>query len=257
MSVLGLVCTGCLSLHIDDVNVDENTAALALLGNSTGFLDITTEHNGEERPAVVYVPRDYDPDEEWPLIIFLHGAGERGDDGVRQTHVGIGPAIRKNPDRFRALVFMPQCPTGQWWGVVPGRGGDESGHDHINDGLEQIMDAYNIDADRVSLTGLSMGGFGTFSYGARFANDISAFMPICGGGDPESAEALSKRPMWVFHGEADSVVPMDRSKVMVDAIRETGGSVKFTTYPGVGHNSWDEAYSKKQGGVEWLLAQTR
>ena len=252
MSFLGMICTGCLSLHIDDNVVSVNGTT-----NSTGFIDVTTENDGEERPAVLYVPRDYDPKEKWPLIIFLHGAGERGDDGVRQTQVGIGTAIRKNPDRFPALVFMPQCPKGQWWGEIPGRGGDNSGHDHINDGLEQIKATYNIDSDRISLTGLSMGGFGTFSYGSRFADDISAFMPICGGGDPESATPLAKRPMWVFHGDADTVVPLDRSQVMVDAIREAGGSVEFTKYAGVGHNSWDEAYSKKQGAVEWLLAQSR
>ena len=256
VALLSILCTGCISVRVDEIRVKDDLALKAVT-DTTGIISMTTSAHGEERPALLYVPNNYDASREWPLIVFLHGAGERGDDGIRQSAVGIGPAILKNPDRFPCLVFMPQCPREQWWGTIPGRGGDTKSYGHITDGIEKILEYYNIDEDRVSLTGLSMGGYGTFAYGAENADRFSAFMPICGGGSTDSAEALAKRPMWVLHGEADTVVPMERSKVMVDAIREVGGPVKFTTYPGVGHNSWDNAYSKKEGAVEWLLAQER
>ncbi|MFP6584933.1 MAG: prolyl oligopeptidase family serine peptidase [Candidatus Hydrogenedentota bacterium] len=254
VALIGVLLTGCISVRVDNLEVDDRIHAS---NRATGFLDMETRAAGENRPAVLYVPADYNPSREYPLIVFLHGAGERGDDGVRQSQVGIGTAIRQNPDRFQCLVFMPQCPAGDWWSAIPGRGGDESGHAHITDGIEQILSRYSIDEDRVSLTGLSMGGFGTFSYGAQHADRFSAFMPICGGGDVAGAAQLATKPMWVLHGEADSVVPVARSEEMVNAIREEGGSVKFTKYPGVNHNSWDKAYGKSEAAVEWLLAQER
>lgn len=254
VTLLALVLTGCISVRVDNLEVDDTIHASE---RPTGFLDMQTRVDGEERPAVLYVPANYDPSEEYPLIVFLHGAGERGDDGVRQTQVGIGKAIRENPDRFPCLVLMPQCPKDMWWSEIPGRSSDNSGHDHITNGIEQVLNHYSIDEDRVSLTGLSMGGFGTFSYGARYPERFSAFMPICGGGDVTGAEALATRPMWVLHGDADNVVPLERSQVMVDAVQQAGGDVKFTKYPGVGHNSWDAAYGKREAAVEWLLAQER
>jgi len=254
--VTALVASGCISVRVDEVRV-EDELGLQAVSETRGFIAMETEANGEERPAMLYVPRDYDDSQEWPLIVFLHGAGERGSDGVRQSGVGIGPAIMKDPQRFPCLVFMPQCPKGEWWGPVPGRGGDKKSFAHITDGIEQILKYYNIDEDRVTLTGLSMGGFGTFVYGNENTDRFAAFMPICGGGDPAWADSLAKRPMWVHHGDADPVVPLERSQQMVDAIREAGGDVKFTIYPGVGHNSWDNAYSRKEGAVEWLLAQER
>lgn len=257
MLVLGMVAvlvSGCISVRVDKVEVDDDNHVLA---RSTGFINMSTHANGEDRPAVVYVPADYDPDKKYPLIVFLHGAGERGDDGLRQTEVGIGPAIRKNPERFPCIVLIPQCPRNMWWGPVSGRSDDNSSGAHITDGIETMLQNFNIDEDRITLTGLSMGGYGTFSYGSEEVERFAAFMPICGGGTTEGASNLARRPMWVFHGEADSVVPMARSKEMVEAIREEGGAVKFTTYPEVGHNSWDQAYGKRQGAVEWLLAQER
>jgi len=254
--VVALVTSGCISINVDEVRVKDGLA-LQAISDSRGFIAMKTSANGEDRPAMLYVPRDYDDNQEWPLIVFLHGAGERGDDGVRQSGVGIGPAILKDPGRFPSLVFMPQCPKGEWWGPIPGQGGDKKSFDHITDGIEKILDYYNIDEDRVYLTGLSMGGYGTFVYGNENTDRFAAFMPICGGGDPAWAESLAKRPMWVHHGDADAVVPLEQSQEMVDAIREAGSDVKFTVYPGVAHNSWDDAYGRREGAVEWLLEQER
>ncbi len=249
------IVSGCLHVKVEDVHVDQNKHMAG--PKATGLVAMSTGAEGESRPAMLYVPRDYSPSKEWPLIVFLHGAGERGDDGVRQTGVGIGPAILDDPDRFPCLVFMPQCPKGIWWGSIPGRSEDNSSEAHITDGIETILEHYSIDEDRVYLTGLSMGGYGTFLYGANHIDRFAALMPICGGGDPAWGPSLAKKPMRVFHGGDDGVVPPSRSEEMVEAIKAAGGDVELKIYPGVGHNSWDDAYSKKEGAVEWLLGQSR
>ncbi len=221
----------------------------------TGFVSFSTQAEGEEQPAVVYVPEDYDPEREWPLVVFLHGMGERGDDGHRQAEVGIGKAIRQNPERFPCLVVMPQCSINTTWSSSKNRKGAPASK-HIDAAIEHVMEKYNIDENRVSLTGLSMGGYGTFSYGALNIERFSALMPICGGGNPDNAAALAKRPMWLFHGGADPVVNPEQSRRMLKAVRDAGGDVQYTEYPGVGHNSWDKAYGTKEA-IEWLLAQSR
>jgi len=245
---------GCIIVGVKGVQLGED---VHMTKQPTGMLDMTTKVAGEERPAVVFVPADYNPNKEYPLIVFLHGAGERGDDGVFQTQVGIGSAIRRHPEWFPCLVFIPQCPKDIGWTMNPGKNGEGAALPHVTDGIEQIKREYNIDADRISLTGLSMGGFGTFAYGAVEWRRFSAFMPVCGGGDVAGAVNLAKRPMWVLHGDADTVVPIARSQEMVEAVREEGGAVKFTAYPDVGHNSWDQAYGIDEGAGEWLLSKSR
>ena len=249
--LLAAVLSGCISVDVGQVRVDSPGYS----DGGTGFIALTTVADGEEQPAVVFVPDGYDPDEEWPLIVFLHGMGERGTDGWRQTEVGIGKAIRWNPDRFQCLVLMPQCsPTTTFSSASNTRGAVASLH--IDSAIDYVMNNYSIDEDRVSLTGLSMGGYGTFSYGANNVDKFSAFMPVCGGGEAANAETLAQRPMWVFHGGADTVVPPERSRVMVEAIEAAGGEVAYTEYPGVGHNSWDNAYGDPEA-IAWLLAQER
>jgi predicted peptidase len=243
---------GCISVRTGDIRVEEEEWDTA-----TGFIHLSTEVNGVKRPGMVYVPADYDPDNEYPLIVFLHGLGESGDNGIAQTNAGLGNAIRKNPERFPCIVYFPQSPRNQWWSIVDGRETAPNSFEHITDGIERVLDRYSVDEDRVSLTGLSMGGYGAFAYGAAHADRFSAFMPICGGGDIEGAAGLARRPMRVFHGEADGVINVDESKKMVDATRALGGTVKLTTYPGVGHNSWDKAYSVDEKAIEWLLEQRR
>ncbi len=252
---LVLLCSGCISVRMGDIQVEED---FKLDGpTATGFIHLSTEVDGEVRPGMVYVPAGYNHDTAYPLIVFLHGLGESGDNGMAQTTSGLGNAIRKNPERFNCLVYFPQSPSRQWWSAVDGRVTAPNSFEHITDGIERVLDLYHVDEDRVSLTGLSMGGYGTFAYGAKHADRFSAFMPVCGGGDVEAAVELARRPMWVFHGEADGVISVDKSKQMVDATRKAGGAVKFTTYPGVGHNSWDKAYSADQKAIEWLLEQRR
>lgn len=213
----------------------------------TGFIQKTMIVDGEERAYSLYVPENYDPDTLWPTIVFLHGMGERGDDAKVQTEVGIGPAIRRDPERFPCLVIMPQCPKTKVW---------TSAANHIDTALKMTAGEYSVDPARVYLSGLSMGGFGTWSYGARTTETFAALMPICGGGSLKDAQSLAKIPIWTFHGADDPVVPPERSRVMVEAIRKEGGNVQFTLFPDTGHNSWDKAYGNPEA-IAWLLRQSR
>ncbi len=213
----------------------------------TGFLNKCMTVDGVERTYVVYVPRDYDAGRSWPLVVFLHGMGERGDDGLLATAVGIGNAIRFHQDRFPCVVVMPQCPADKTWVAA---------FPHIDEALQLTREEYSIDPDRITLTGLSMGGYGTWAYGARHNEVFAALMPICGGGKAADAPDLSKLPIWAFHGGSDSVVSPEESRKMVKAVQEAGGDVRYTEYPGVDHNSWDNAYGDPEA-IAWLLGQKR
>lgn len=212
----------------------------------TGFLNRTVEAGGETRRHVVYVPADYTPARAWPMILFLHGAGERGSDGLRQIAVGLGNAVMGDRARWPFVILFPQCPVGVHW---------ISQEETLLGMMRQTEDEYRIDAERVYLTGLSMGGFGTWAFGAKHADLFAAFAPICGGGDPAMAEAFRGKPIWAFHGDGDTVVPPERSVAMTDAATVAGADVQMTLLPGVGHNSWDAAY-REHGLAEWFLEHT-
>jgi len=232
----------------------------------TGFLNKQLEVNGVIHRYAVYVPADYDPSLAWPLVFFLHGAGERGNDGLKQTQVGIGRAIRLYPERFPAIVVFPQCPEGKFWdAILPA----------MEAMLSRTQAEYHIDEQRRYLTGLSMGGYGTFLWGGSKPDTFAALMPICGGGRLEditkhaaiSAEDvfgdfdtrlknLSATPVWIFHGSADATVPPERSREMADLLKKAGADVQYTEFEGVEHNSWDAAYDMKKA-TDWLLKQRK
>jgi predicted peptidase len=261
---MGVRVNGCAGVTVETVKTMKRrtlllaAAALALAPLSTaraqsgptGFLNKTVTVEGTSYPYVVYVPKDYSAGTKWPVVLFLHGAGERGSDGLKQSDVGIGRALRFYSERYPAVVVMPQCATGVGWS---GKMADQA-----LKGLDQTMAEYSIDPDRQYLTGLSMGGYGSFLMASQHPDRFAAVVPICGGGQPsEMAEKLKNIPMWVFHGDADKAVPVERSRQMVEAIKTAGGTkVKYTEYPGVEHNSWDRAYSEKEL-PEWLFAQRR
>lgn len=232
----------------------------------TGFLKKTITVNGQEERYQVYVPAGYTPDTAWPLIVFLHGAGERGNDGEAHARVGIGAAIEKNPERFPVIVLLPQCPKDTVW---------NTSHDVLEAQMAATREAYTIDDKRIYLTGLSMGGYGTWLWGAIKTDVFAALLPICGGGNPEDIQrllkvgggnpygslasrlrALATVPIWAFHGGADGVVPPDHSRSMVEAVRARGGNVQYTEYEGVGHNSWDATYQNPDV-IAWLLEQRK
>lgn len=234
----------------------------------TGFLDRTVTVDGGTYRYEVYVPRDYAPTTRWPVILFLHGAGERGDDGLLQTAVGLGAAIRQSPSRFPAIVVMPQSPADSTWTGAPARAAMAA--------LDATLAAYATDPDRVYLTGLSMGGNGTWYLAYRHADRFAAFAPVCGwigdrprasnyapvvpaaDGDPYTAVAskLRGKPVWIFHGEIDAVVPVEDSRRAAAALEAAGSAVRFTELPGTNHNSWDAAYASP-AFTDWLFAQRR
>jgi predicted peptidase len=195
---------------------------------------------------LVYLPKEYGKDRnmKWPLLLFLHGAGERGSD-VNKVKVHGPPKLVAAGQDLPFIVVSPQCPEGQWWDEVA-----------LNALLDQAMKDYRVDADRVYLTGLSMGGFGTWALGSAHPERFAALAPICGGGEPRAARRLRNVPVWAFHGAKDSTVPLQSGQEMVDALKAAGGNVKFTVYPEADHDSWTETYNNPEL-YKWLLAQKR
>jgi predicted peptidase len=163
--------------------------------------------------------------------------------------VGIGPAIQKHEKDFPFLVVIPQSQKRTWQA-------GSADADRALAILDEVAKEYKVDPQRVYLTGLSMGGFGTWSLAAKDPGRWAAIAPICGGGNPNDAAKIKDLPCWCFHGGADPVVPPSRSRVMMKALWDAGGHPNYTEYPGVGHNSWDKAYATADL-YEWLLAQRR
>ncbi|MDE0958946.1 MAG: dienelactone hydrolase family protein, partial [Planctomycetota bacterium] len=207
------------------------------------------ERDGEKQQETVryqlFLPSFFEKGEPLPLMLFLHGAGERGEDLDKVKQWGPPRFVPDRPD-FPFIVVSPQCPKGQWWDIVL-----------LTALIDQIEQTYPIDADRIVVTGLSMGGYGSWRLAAATPERFAAIAPVCGGGDPETADSLVEIPVWNFHGSADNVVPEQRSLEMVAAIVAAGGErVKHTSYAGVGHDSWKRAYAGDQLW-NWLLAQRR
>ena len=192
----------------------------------------------------IYLPQDYEKQEKVPLLLFLHGAGERGND-LNKVKVHGPPKLIEAGKKFPFIVVSPQCPEGRWWAT----------HELVAL-IDNLESKYKIDPDRIYVTGLSMGGFGTWALADRIPNRLAAIAPVCGGGNTVTARSLAKLPTWVFHGAKDTVVPLTLSQDMVDAMKKHGGEPKLTIYPEAGHDSWTETYNNPEF-YEWLLAQKR
>ena len=183
---------------------------------------------------------------KWPLILYLHGANDRGDDLELVKARGIPKIATKRPD-FPFVVISPQCPDETtWW----------DHHPTLKALLDEIVADYAVDASRIYLTGFSMGGYGTWDLAARYPELFAAIAPICGGSFLDLACALKDVPVWAFHGAEDDVVKLEVGQRMVDALRACGGNVRFTVYPGVGHDSWAQTYDDPEL-YEWFLQHTR
>jgi predicted peptidase len=203
---------------------------------------------------------------KYPLVVFLHGAGERGTDNVAQLKflptMLAQPAMR---ERYPCFVLAPQCaPHHQWvdapWGdkiSQPMAAAPSVMLAHAIAALEAVRLDPQVDAQRIYLTGISMGGYGTWELALRHPDWFAAVVPICGGGDEAKAATLKTLPLWAFHGTADTVVWPERSQRMVDAIKAAGGTPKLTLLQAVGHNSWEPAYDEKSGLLAWLFQQKR
>lgn len=212
----------------------------------------------------LFKPKSYDAKQKYPLVLFLHGAGERGADNAAQLKHGMndfsGEAVQA---KFPCFIVAPQCPTGDRW-VDVDWGADK--HDMPAKpsppirltlrAIENLQKEFSIDAKRLYITGLSMGGYGTWDAIQRHPELFAAAVPICGGGDPKYAEKIKNIPIWAFHGDKDTAVKVERSRDMIAAIKAAGGMPKYTEYPGVGHDSWTATY-KDAEMYKWLFAQSR
>jgi predicted peptidase len=201
---------------------------------------------GQEAKYCVFVPHSYDGTSPMPTILFLHGAGYMGKDGRKQLTGALANAIKLREEEFPFLTIFPQAQEGGW------RAGSADGRLAMAI-LDEVSRDYRVDPARVYLTGLSMGGEGTWSLAAAHPDRWAAIVPICGGGDPAIAPKIMHIPCWCFHGDADRP---DLSQVMVKALHEAGGRPLYHEYPGVGHNCWDLTYAMPDL-YQWMLGQRR
>jgi predicted peptidase len=200
---------------------------------------------------VLFVPHTYDGAVPFPAIVFLHGTGSRGSDGRLPVRAGLAKAIRARNEDFPFIVVFPQAREGEDWTA------DSTGGQRALAILDHVQREYRIDADRVALTGLSMGGEGTWSLAAARPARWAAIVPICHGWNTEIAAKLKDLPCWCFHGEADQVIPRQQSRDMILAIKAAGGRPLYTEFSGVGHDACaDRAYAMPDL-YEWSLLQNR
>jgi predicted peptidase len=193
---------------------------------------------------LISLPEGYGKvDQKWPLVLFLHGAGERGSDLELVKRHGP-PRLIAEGKTFPFIMVAPQCPAGQWWV-----------EDVLAVLLDKIEDEYNVDRSRVYVTGLSMGGFGTWRLAMLNPGRFAAIVPICGGGEDSLASSIKNVHAWIFHGAKDPVVPLRESQKMADALNACGGEATLTVYPEAGHDSWTETYNNPEV-YTWLLSHS-
>ncbi len=198
------------------------------------------------------LPLQYDQiEDDWPLILFLHGAGERGNDLSLVKKHGI-PRVVNEMEDFPFVTVSPQCPENDWW---------LNRLEDLKYLIDTIVEQYRIDESRLYLTGLSMGGFGTWHMAVEYPETFAAIAPICGGGlgilgFPERVIEIKHIPVWAFHGEKDNIVPVEESRVLVRELKSAGGNVQLKIYPEAGHDAWTETYSNPEL-YEWFMNNRR
>jgi predicted peptidase len=195
----------------------------------------------------IYLPNEYETkaSEKWPLVLFLHGSGERGDD-IEKVKIHGPPKLAGRGKEFPFVLVSPQCPmTMRGWNA-----------DELDKLVDELTSSFRIDRQRLYVTGLSMGGSGTWSLIRAQPEKFAAAMPLCGRGDLEAVEKLAQTPIWVLVGDQDREQTVQNCKDMAAALNKAGGEVKLTVYPGVGHDCWTETYNNPEV-YEWLLSHRR
>ena len=232
--------------------------AIGLFGKPPMQTKVTLQHEAKQWVSIqylLYLPEQYDTkkDAKWPLLVFLHGAGERGDDIERVKVHGPPMLVEKGKD-FPFIIASPQCPRGQVWET-----------DVLDALLDDLIRKHRVDTTRLYLTGLSMGGYGSWSWGVQQCDRFAAIAPICGGGNfiktynaaGAKGKAMRSLGVWAFHGANDTVVPLGESERMIAALKKFGHpNPKLTVYPDVRHNSWTKAYDNPEL-YEWFLKHQR
>jgi predicted peptidase len=219
-------------------------------------------NEGDTLPYRLLKPVGPEVKEQFPLVIFLHGAGERGSDNeVQIKHIQELFTDSRNRGKYPCYVVAPQCPKKQLWADFEGSGANVAISDKptrpmemVIQLIEQISKEFPIDQSRIYITGVSMGGYGTWDLIARYPNKFAAAVPVCGGGSPASAPDIKHIPIWAFHGARDRIVAPNESRKMIKAIQDAGGLPGYTEYPDIEHNSWVHAY-KEPHLIHWLFKQ--
>jgi predicted peptidase len=248
-----------------------DVSAAPARAHETGFLDRVVTVKGVEYRYEVYVPRDYDPQRKWPIVLSLHGGGEYGSDGIRPTVGALAKAIRLHPERFPAIAVFAQAHadgTPSWQ--------QASGEAALAEVSKAIAE-FHGDPSRIYLTGYSAGGNGAWFLAYHHSQRFAALVVVCGfvsdftgkqshlfypgiasASAPDRyadiAQQLRSLPIWIFHGDADQNVSVEESRRMASALHAAGANVHYTELAGVDHNAWDAAYDDAEM-LEWLLAQ--
>lgn len=266
-SLCVIICSIFLSIGLAHIN-----SLLAQTPPSEATINFeahTLEHKGKILPYRILFPKKFDSSQKYPLHLFLHGAGERGDDNKAQLVHGSQLFIDMNKSN-PAIVIFPQCPSNDSWAQVSYERNPETNEGSfqfpeesaptwamsaVMQLMDEMLDEPFIDKKRIYLGGLSMGGMGTFELLARRPDTFAAATPICGAGQPEHISRwAANTPVWIFHGEDDSVVPSRYSKIMVEALLRNGQEPRFSLYPSVNHNSWDNAFAEPDF-FSWVYSQ--
>ena len=233
-----LLLTGCAS--VEEKTMKNGSCAS---GQSEKLFKKVVSKKVECR-YLLYLPKGYEEKgKKWPVIMFLHGAGERGDNLELVKKHGPPKMIGQGRE-FPFIVVSPQCPNDVWWTEQT---------EVLTALLDEIELKYRVDTDRVYLTGLSMGGFGTWGLACRYPGRFAAIAPICGGGERYLGNRLKDVPVWAFHGAKDKVVPVKRTEEMVEAVKKAGGDAKMTVYPEAEHDSWTATYDNQEL-YDWFLS---
>ena len=236
---------------------------------SSGFAAEPEAHvfksDGKSLPYRLLKPTDTEAGKKYPLVVILHGAGERGTDNKKQLvwfWNDKKPSVMTRPEvaKEKAFVIVPQCPEGKRFVEVPWEKGSYKSPE-ISEPLKltlALVDSFikeqSIDPDRVYVIGMSMGGYGAIDAVQRRPELFAACVSICGAGDLSKAKDIAHVPVWAFHGDADNVVPVSGSREFIDALKKVGAEPKYTEYPKVGHNSWSPAFEEKEFW-NWIFAQ--
>lgn len=242
-------------------------SATGYAGDKDSFLKKQfTSRNGYALNYRILYPENYSPDRQYPVILFLHGAGERGSDNKAQLiHGGDMLASFENQTQYPAIIIAPQCPSDTWWVnyTRPSKDGEKryfppsapitASLNAVKELLDSYIDKGIVDTRRIYVTGLSMGGIGTFDLVCRYPNTFAAATPICGGANLERlAKYKGKTAFSIYHGGSDSVVDVQFSRDAYETLKKAGADVRYKEYPGVDHNSWDKAFAEPDY-LSWMF----
>ena len=215
----------------------------------TGFMIKTVQNGERQRKYSLFIPHNYDRRQSWPVIMFLHGVGEGGTDAEHNLTVGLAPEVAERAATFKFIVVFPQSASGNW-------DADSNAAADAIAALEQVERDYNVDRDRVWLTGVSTGGYGTWAIGAKYKDHFTGLVPLCAFADNKDVDQLTDMPIWCFHNAGDPFVLAAGSHAMCEQINDKGGHARYTEYLAVGHDVWVRAYHKDEL-YDWMFNTRR